>query len=168
LAANGSEPMHDRAGDDEAGTGRGIPALPVVWRPRRTSIVAYTVAAVMIVGSIVLALLLPHIFHLPDRLGVVAFGCLVALILHLLGRCKVTADERGVVLVNALRTRRYEWPELIDVTLTEGEPWPKLDLADGSSVGAMGIQGSEKRRAAQAVAELKALIHARGEAPDPR
>jgi hypothetical protein len=160
---NGSEPMNDQADEAE----RRTPPLPTVWRPRRALIVAYTVAVVMVVGSVVLAVLLPHPFQLPDKVGVVAFGCLVAGILHLLGRCRVEADSRGVTVVNALRTHRYEWPELIDVTLTEGEPWPKLDLADGSSVGAMGIQGSEKRRARLAVSELQALIHAHGEAPDP-
>jgi hypothetical protein len=121
----------------------------------------------MVVGSVALALLLPHPFQLPDRVGMVAFGLAFAGILHLLGRCRVEADHDGLTVVNALRRHRYEWPEVIDVSLTEGEPWPKLDLADGSSVGAMGIQGSEKRRARRAVAELRALIHTHGEAPDP-
>ncbi len=163
---DGLEPVNGRA--DPGGPGDDVPDLPIVWRARRTQIVAYTVAVVMIAGSIVLALVLPHMFGVADRVGLVAFGCLAAFILHLLGRCRVSADEQGVTIVNALRTRRYEWPELIGITLTEGEPWPKLDLANGDSVGVMGIQGSEKRRARQAVAQLQALIHARGEAPEPR
>jgi hypothetical protein len=163
---DGPEPVH--GGDDPGASGDDVPELPIVWRPRRTQIVAYTMAVVMVAGSIVLAFVLPHMFGAADRAGLVVFGCLVAFILHLLGRCRVSADDDGVTVVNALRTRRYEWPELIGVTLTEGEPWPKLDLADGDSVGAMGIQGSEKRRAGRAVAQLQALIHARGEAPEPR
>ncbi|MFC4535320.1 PH domain-containing protein [Sphaerisporangium dianthi] len=142
------------------------PPLPVTWRPRRAMVLAYGIATVMVLGSIVLAVLLPHPFQLPDKIGVVAFGCLVAFILHLLGRLRVEADDCGVTVVNAVRTHRYEWPEVLGVTMPEGEPWPKLDLADGSSVGAMGIQGAEKARSRKAVAELRALIHAYGEAPD--
>ncbi|WP_248965529.1 PH domain-containing protein [Sphaerisporangium perillae] len=142
------------------------PSLPVTWRPRRAMILAYGFAVVMVVGSIALAVVLPPPFKLPDKLGLVAFGCLVAFLLHLLGRLRVEADEGGITVVNALRVHRYEWPEVLDVTMPEGEPWPRLDLADGSSVGAMGIQGAEKARSRKAVAELRALIHAYGEAPD--
>ncbi|WP_344937831.1 PH domain-containing protein [Sphaerisporangium flaviroseum] len=145
-----------------------VPSLPITWRPRRARILAYGFAMVMIVGSIVLAVLLPPPFKLPDRIGLVAFGCLVAFILHLLGRLRVEADEGGITVVNAVRVHRYEWPEVLGVSLPEGEPWPKLDLADGSSVGAMGIQGTEKARSQKAVGELRALIHHYGEAPDRR
>jgi len=67
-------------------------------------------------------------------------------------------------VVNALRTHRYTWPEVLDVTLLESDPWPKIDFSDGLTVGAMGIQGSEKARARRATAELAALIKAKGEA----
>lgn len=143
-----------------------LPSLPVVWRPRRARVLAYGFAAVMVAGAVVLAVVLPPPFGLPDKIGVVLFGCLIAGILHLLGRLRVEADARGVTVVNAVRVHRYEWPEILGVTLPEGEPWPRIDLADGSSVGAMGIQGTEKSRSRQAVAELRSLIHRYGEAPD--
>ncbi len=142
------------------------PPLPVTWRPRRARIIAYGMAAIMILGSLLLAIILPEQFRWPDRIGMVAFGALVAAALHLLGRLRVDADERGITVVNALRTHRYEWAEVLDVSLADGDPWPKLDLADGYSVGAMGIQSTEKARSRKAVAELDALIRSRGEAPD--
>ncbi|WP_239139759.1 PH domain-containing protein [Sphaerisporangium krabiense] len=142
------------------------PPLPVIWRPRRARVMAYSAATVIVVGAVVLAVVLPPPFRLPDKIGVVVFAALVAFILHLLGRLRVEADERGVTVVNAARVHRYEWAEVLGVTLPEGEPWPKLDLADGSSVGAMGIQGTEKARSRKAVAELRALIQKYGEAPD--
>ncbi|PZG12325.1 hypothetical protein C1J01_33160 [Nonomuraea aridisoli] len=103
-------------------------------------------------------------FQLADRLAIVAFGCAVAYVLHLLGRVRVEADEEGLTLVNAVRTHRYSWPEVLDVTLLVGDPWPRIDFTDGRTIGAMGIQGSEKARARQATAELAALIRERGEA----
>ncbi|ETK36365.1 PH domain-containing protein [Microbispora sp. ATCC PTA-5024] len=142
------------------------PPLPVTWRPRRAPIIAYGLAAVMIGGSVLLAVVLPPMFGVPDRIGIVVFGLLVAAVLHLLGRLRVSADERGVTVVNPLRVHHYEWPELLDVTMVEGDPWPKLDLANGLSLGAMGIQSTERERSRRAVSELGALIRERGEAPD--
>lgn len=69
-------------------------------------------------------------------------------------------------MVNALRVHRFEWAEVLDVTMVEGDPWPKLDLANGVSLGAMGIQSTERKRSRRAVAQLTALIRERGEAPD--
>jgi hypothetical protein len=140
------------------------PSLPITWRPRRGRIVAYGFATLVVLGSVVMAALIAEPFQLPDRIGLVLFGCLVAFVLHLLGRVRVEADETGLTIVNAIRTHRYSWPEVLDVTLLVGEPWPKLDFSDGRSIGAMGIQGSEKARARRATAELAALIRERGEA----
>jgi hypothetical protein len=85
----------------------------------------------------------------------------------MLARCRVAADESGVTVVNAFNTRRLEWPQILDVTMNVGDPWPTLDLADGTSIGAMGINGAEKALAARQLAELQSLLRARGEAPDP-
>lgn len=142
------------------------PSLPVTWRPRRGRIVPYGFAVVIVLGAVVMALLIAEPFQLPDRIAIVAFACAVAGVLHLLGRVRVEADEQGLTIVNALRTHRYTWPEVLDVTLIPGEPWPKIDFSDGMTIGAMGIQGSEKELAARSTAELAALIHARGESPE--
>ncbi|WP_245740737.1 PH domain-containing protein [Nonomuraea maritima] len=138
----------------------------MTWRPRRGRIVAYSSAALIVAGAVVMAIFIASPFQLPDRLAIVAFGCAVAFVLHLLGRVRVEADEEGITLVNAVRTHRYSWPEVIEVTLLVGDPWPRIDLSDGRTIGAMGIQGSEKARARQATAELEALIRERGEARD--
>ncbi|MFC5830779.1 PH domain-containing protein [Nonomuraea insulae] len=142
------------------------PPLPVTWRPRRGRVVAYGFATLIVVGAVVMAALIAQPFKLPDRLAIVAFGCAVAYVLHLLGRVRVEADERGLTIVNALRTHRYSWPEALEVTMVVGDPWPRIDFSDGSTVGIMGIQGSEKARADRATAELRALIRERGEASD--
>ena len=41
--------------------------------------------------------------------------------------------------------------------LPPGAPWVTLDLADGTTVAAMGIQGSDGDRAKRAVRELRAI-----------
>jgi hypothetical protein len=130
--------------------------------------VAYGFAAVLVVGSLILAVFLPPPFTLYDKIAMVALGCAIAGVLHLLGRSRVIADDGGVTLVNVLRVHHYEWAEVLGVSLVEGEPWAKIDLTDGSTISALGIQGSEKALARRQVAELAALIHRYGEAADPR
>ncbi len=61
-------------------------------------------------------------------------------------------------MVNGYRRREYEWAEVLAVHLPRGAPWAVLDLADGTSQSAMGIQGSDGGRAKTAVAELRLLI----------
>jgi hypothetical protein len=134
------------------------------WRPRRARIVPYVLAAVVVLSMIVLAVVMPAPWGLGDRLGLVAIGLIVAGILHMLARSRVTADPEGVTVVNGLRTHEYDWAELIGVSMAEGAPWPTLDLADGSTVAIMGIQASDGDRADRALAELSALIRERGEA----
>ncbi|SEF49283.1 PH domain-containing protein [Thermomonospora echinospora] len=143
-----------------------LPSLPVVWRPRRTRIVAYTMAGVIVLGMVVLAIVVAPPFTVFDRVLLVALGLFLGWLLHMFARCRVVADQRGVTVVNAFRTRRLEWPEVLSVTMAPGEPWPTLDLADGTSIGAMGINGAEKPRAAHQLTELRALLAEHAEAPD--
>jgi Bacterial PH domain len=138
----------------------------VVWRPRTTRVVAYTTAGAIMLGMVVLAVVVAPQFALLDRTLMVVFGLVVAWVLHMLARCRVEADERGVRVVNAFRARRLEWAEVVEASMSPGEPWPTLDLADGTSLGAMGINGAERALAARQLAELQALIHGH-EAPDP-
>ncbi|WP_344955431.1 PH domain-containing protein [Actinomadura miaoliensis] len=145
-----------------------VPALPVVWRPRTTRIVAYTMAGVIVLGMVVLAIVVAPSFQIADRILLVLFGLGLAWILHMLARCHAAADTSGLTVVNAFRTRRLAWAEVVDVTMNVGDPWPTLDLADGTTLGVMGINATEKTRAAHDFAQLQALLKTHAEAPDPR
>ncbi|GHH62444.1 hypothetical protein GCM10017673_01430 [Streptosporangium violaceochromogenes] len=127
---------------------------------------AYGFAGLIMTGALLMAIFLPPPFTVADRIAMILLGGAIAGVLHLLGRCRVKADEGGITVVNPLRVHRYEWPEVLAVTLVDGEPWAKLDFADGMTVGAMGLQGSEKERTVRQVRELAALIRERGEAEE--
>jgi hypothetical protein len=129
---------------------------------------AAVLASVVMITMVVLAVAVAPPFKIVDRAGLVLFGAAVAGLLYLLGRSRITADATGLTVVNPVRTRRFTWAEVLGVTMGEAEPWPTLDLADGSTVSAMGIQRSDGDRARQALAELRALLHERGEAAEPR
>ncbi|TKA12527.1 PH domain-containing protein [Actinacidiphila oryziradicis] len=143
------------------------PALPVVFRPVRTRVVLLSVGTLVLGVFTVLALLMPHGGARPwgagDRLTLVAAGALVFAVLTLLSRPKVVADQGGVTVVNLTTRRRLAWAEVVRVNLRPGDPWVQLDLADGTSLAAMGIQpGIGRERAVRDAASLRALAEVYG------
>jgi hypothetical protein len=90
-------------------------------------------------------------------------------VLLLLARPKVVADEDGVTVVNLTNKRRLEWAEILQVTLRPGDPWVFLNLSDGTSLPALGIQpGLAKQRAIADARALRALVEARSVANPER
>ncbi|WP_420158593.1 PH domain-containing protein [Nocardiopsis sp. CNT-189] len=151
-------------GEDTAGAG---PRLPAVYRPRNIRIVAYGSAVLLIATMTVLAAMLPPDWRLQDRVGLVLMGVVFAAVLHLLGRPRLIAAEDGVTVVNGIRTHVLEWAEIVDIAMREGEPWPSMDLSDGSTLAVMGIQSNDGPRATADLEAFKGLLEQRGEAQEP-
>ncbi|ASU86180.1 hypothetical protein CDO52_11930 [Nocardiopsis gilva YIM 90087] len=116
---------------------------------------------------VILAAVLPADWRLQDRVGLVMMGLVGVAALHLLARPRLTAAENRVTVVNGIRTHVLEWPEIIDIRMPVGEPWPSIDLADGSTLAVMGIQSNDGELAQTNLAQFRALLHERGEAEEP-
>ncbi|CAM5364989.1 membrane protein [Streptomyces avidinii] len=130
------------------------PALPVTFRPTRTRAVLLGVGAAMFLTITVIALVLETL-HPGERIAFVFTAVLLSSVLVLLSRPKVVADEAGVTVVNLTTTRRLEWAQILRVNLRPGDAWVFLDLNDGTSLPALGIQPGVAR--AQAIADARAL-----------
>jgi PH (Pleckstrin Homology) domain-containing protein len=138
--------------------------LPKVFRPLGVRL------AVLAFGTALLVTTAAIWFTFPDevqdqftpiqRVTVAIMGLGVAAIGFALARCSVRADDGGLTVVNGYVTRHFAWEEVVDVTLRPGNPWAVLDLADGTSQSALGIQGSDGNRAQQQVRELRRLVEA--------
>ncbi|MFE0628189.1 PH domain-containing protein [Streptomyces sp. NPDC058864] len=144
-----------------------LPGLPVTFRPARTRAVLLGLGAGLLTAFVVIAVLLPadgaRPWHTSDRIWIVLTGLLVAGVLALLSRPRVTADRDGVTVVNLTTRRRLEWAQVLRVNLRVGDPWVHLDLADGTSLAAMGIQpGIGRARALRDARALRALAEAYG------
>ncbi|MEU5544298.1 PH domain-containing protein [Streptomyces sioyaensis] len=131
-----------------------LPSLPVTFRPTRTRAVLYTVGIAQLAALTAIALALPKLTG-GERLSFVLTGLLVLAVLLLLSRPKVVARQEGVTVVNLTTKRDLAWAEVLRVNLRAGDPWVHLDLADGTSLPAMGIQPGIAR--AQAVRDARAL-----------
>jgi len=143
------------------------PVLPVTFRPGRTRVVLLSAGAAIFVTITAIALLLEQLSP-GERLSFVFTGALLAGVLCLLARVKVVADESGVTVVNIAGKRHLEWAEIIQVNLRPGDPWVFLNLSDGTSLPALGIQpGIAKQHAIADAKALRALAEARSTArPD--
>lgn len=89
----------------------------------------------------------------------VLFGGFIG-VYYAMARSRVEARPDGLVVVNGFRRRDFEWAEVLRVSMPAGAPWVRFDISDGSTVSGLGIQGSDGRRAQDAVAELKQIIAA--------
>ncbi|MER7571857.1 PH domain-containing protein [Streptomyces sp. NPDC126514] len=139
-----------------------LPALPVTFRPGRTRAVLLTAGAAIFVVITTVALLLEKLGP-GERLSFVFTGALMFGVLALLARVRVVADDAGVTVVNIASRRRLEWAEIIQVNLRPGDPWVFLNLSDGTSLPALGIQpGIAKQQAIADARALRALVEARG------
>ncbi|QGV81673.1 PH domain-containing protein [Streptomyces ficellus] len=142
------------------------PALPVTFRPTRTRAVLLTVGLLMFVTITAVALMLDTLGP-GERVSFVFTAALFFGVLALLSRPKVVADDEGVTVVNLTRTRRLAWAEILQVNLREGDPWVFLDLSDGTSMPALGIQpGIGKQQAIRDARALRALAETRGTGTD--
>ncbi|WP_435741295.1 PH domain-containing protein [Nocardioides sp. SYSU DS0663] len=138
------------------------PALPRTWRPLGPRVVG-TVLGLGLVAVLAAAWLTfdaetRAAFTLLQRATVIGFVLLGLLILFGLMRSRVTAERDRLVVVNGFRRREYSWPQVVAVHLPPGAPWVTLDLADGGTASALGIQGSDGERSRRAVRELRALV----------
>jgi hypothetical protein len=138
------------------------PPLPRTFRPFGVRLAATVFGTLLLVVALVMWFLFPP----RIRAEFTAFQILTILFLgglfyaagFALARSRVVAADEGLRVVNGYRSRRFEWNEVLAVSLRPGSPWAMLDLSDGTTVAAMGIQGSDGARARAQVRELRALV----------
>ena len=151
------------------------PPIPHTWRPLgvRLAVVFFggmllvvCVAGWIAVGPEVRGRVTPY-----QQATVVLFAVAGAAVLWALMRCRITATEQGLLLVNGYRRHSYDWPEVLAVHLPRGAPFAVLDLADGTSMQTLAIQGADGDRAKVAVLQLRMLLERTAaeslERPDP-
>jgi hypothetical protein len=148
-----------------------VPVLPARFRPYGVRVAAILFGGLLVGTVIVVWLTLPadaqRSFTLGQRATVTGMILAALSICHMLARCRIDVEEQGVSVVNAYRTHRYEWGQVVAVTLRPGQPWATLDLSDGTTQSALGIQGSDGARARRQTRRLRALIDAHAATEPP-
>lgn len=142
----------------------------VVLRPRRARLIVYPAAAALFVVLVGVAFLMPsggeHGWGTGSRLAVVVFAAACVWFLHRLASVRVETDESGATVVNILRRRRLEWSEVVGVRLSRDDAWMMLDVSDGTSLAAMGVQRSEGALAERQAQEFARMVTERSQVED--
>jgi PH (Pleckstrin Homology) domain-containing protein len=138
--------------------------LPHTFRPLGARIAVYVLGALLFGLGLAIWIAFPPEIRAkftPFQIGTIIFLSLgFAALGWGIARSRVEAREKGMRVVNGYRVREFEWSEVLGITLRPGSPWAVLDLSDGTSASAIGIQGSDGARAKLQVRQLLALVEA--------
>ncbi|MDK8435395.1 PH domain-containing protein [Brevibacterium sp. GP-SGM9] len=95
-----------------------------------------------------------------DMIWMNVLGIVFAAALLRIADIQARPSETGLVVKNMVRTRTLEWGQILGVTFSpEGDdPWPILDLTDGTTTPVMAIQHADGARAHEECARLRQLI----------
>ncbi len=136
--------------------------LPHTWRPLGVRLAGALFGGMLLVVCVAAWLLWdPETrarFTTLQRATVVGLAMMAFAAGFALARSRVVAETDRLVVVNGYKRRELVWAEVVAVHLPLGAPWAVLDLADGTSAPAMGIQGSDGARARTAVRQLRAVL----------
>lgn len=148
-----------------AGSEGGLVPLPHTFRPFGVRIAVFVLGSLLFLVALTVWVAFPP--EVRAKFTVFQMSTLVFLSLGFaaigwgMARSRVEARESGMRIVNGYRVRDYEWSEILGITLRPGAPWAVVDLSDGTTVSAVGIQGSDGRRARLQVRQLLALAESK-------
>lgn len=136
--------------------------LPHTFRPFGVRMAVYVFGGLLVLVTAVIWFTFPG--DIRDKFTTFQRGTVVVLGLGFLAigwglaRCRVEARADGLKVVNGYRARRLEWSEVVAVSMKPGNPWAVLDLSDGTTAQALGIQASDGARARRQVLELRRMV----------
>ncbi len=136
--------------------------LPHTFRPFGVRMAVYVFGGLLVLVTAVIWFTFPG--EIRDKFTTFQRGTVIVLGLGFLAigwglaRCRVEARRDGLRVVNGFRARRLEWSEVVAVSMKPGNPWAVLDLSDGTTAQALGIQASDGARARRQVLELRRLV----------
>jgi hypothetical protein len=149
----GGAPGHDR---DRFRTFRGRFGTPAAYG-----------LALLSVGGCTFVALAANTADTANRVAMIVFGVLGAVIAWRFGAVRAVPDPAGLTVVNYATSRRLAWAEIVTVRFGPNDPWVHLDLADGDVLAVMGIQRADGEHGMSEARRLVALIAELGEATEP-
>jgi hypothetical protein len=134
-------------------------------RPRRARIVAWVLAAAVLVVFTLVATGLrgptgegSATFQRGDQFAMVGLGVLLALGILRFTRLRVDADAEGIRVRNLIGAYDLPWDVVRAVRFNRGTPWATLELHDEELVPMMALQAADKQHAVDGVRALRALL----------
>lgn len=116
------------------------------YRPGGTRYVAYGSCVALVAMSIAITAALPQEIRAQVTLfqALTLYGSIAAfiVILHGIGRSRVTVTDDGLEVVNGFRTHQVPWAQVKGFAFGEGAPWPTLVTLDDERIMLFALQGT--------------------------
>lgn len=132
----------------------------MIFRPVGPRMVAYGVAALLVVLTAIIGVALPaeitFTFAEVATLAAILIAALVGL--HGVGRSYVEATESGLDILNGYRKHHVDWANMKGVAMNAGAPWPTLVTRDDERVILFAIQGTDGPAAREALTYIRKRI----------
>ncbi len=136
--------------------------MPRTYRPLGARVATAMASVVVIAAVSFLWIMLPDDvqddFSVFQRLTLLGFFGAVLVLLHGIFRTAARADEVGLTVTNGYHRHRFEWAEIVRLSLTPNRPWALIDLADGTTLSVMAIQTADGDRGMRLARELAGVI----------
>lgn len=131
-------------------------------RPRRTTVYAAVVAAVLVVGFGIAGILLRSSstgvgFDGSDQAALIILGILLGGAVLLLARPRLRVNADGADVRNILGEKHIEWDLMRGLSFPDGARSPRIELPDDEYVTVRAIQANDGIRAAEAVERFREL-----------
>lgn len=127
------------------------------FRPVRGVVVAVIIGVAFLVGAIAMALWLPEKYGVMDRLICAGIGAGTAAFMYRYATIHAKPGPDGLWVRNLGPGEQVAWDDIVAVRFSQGMPWVRVDLADGTDMAVMAIQRADGPRSlddAQRLADL--------------
>ena len=156
-----------RSGPDAAGGVGGEGATDTTWdfdhRPRKMRRVVIALAVVTVIVHVIWAVILVQgdtgvTIGGADQFAFVVTGFIFAGVLLTLLRIRVRAGVAGVEVTGPLRTRVWDWADVVGLTFPRSSYCPRLELPAYEHVGLWAIQTFDGAEGVTAMARLREVV----------
>ncbi len=132
-------------------------------RPRRLRTVVLALAVLIVLVHVAWAIVLVRgdtgvSIGIADQLAFVVTGFIFAGVLCTLLRIRVRVGAVGVEVRGPLRTRVWDWSDIVGLTFPRSGTWPRLELPGYEHVGIWAIQTVDGQQAVDAMGRLREVV----------
>lgn len=132
-------------------------------RPRLLRTLVMVLAVLIVLVHIVWAFVLVRgdtgvTLGIADQLAFVVIGLIFAGVLLTLLRIRVRVGARGVELRGPLRSRVWDWQDIVGITFPRSGKWPRLELPAYEHVGIWAIQTYDGSEGVEAMGRMREVV----------
>lgn len=132
-------------------------------RPRRLRTLVIVLAVLIVLVHIVWAFVLVRgdtgvTLGIADQLAFVVIGLIFAGVLLTLLRIRVRVGARGVEVRGPLRSRVWDWRDIVGITFPRSGKWPRLELPAYEHVGIWAIQTYDGSEGVEAMGRMRDTV----------